>query len=145
MRKDGATSWLLLLHQLPAHPAYQRVKLHRRLQALGAVPVKKTVQALPANDETLEDFQWIAKEIEAAGGDAFVCEARLVEGVTDAQLRSLFDQARDADYAQLTKDGAAARTPLSGKRGSAAEALAAARATLPRLRKRLAEIGAIDF
>jgi hypothetical protein len=37
--------WLLLVHQLPARPAYQRVKLRRRLQALGAVSVKKTDRA----------------------------------------------------------------------------------------------------
>ncbi len=145
MKQDGEARWLLLLHQLPAHPAYQRVKLHRRLQALGAVPVKKTVQALPANDETLEDFQWIAKEIESAGGDAFVCEARLVEGVSDAQLRALFDQARDADYAQITKDASVTRQALSARRAAPADALAAARAALPRVRKRLTDIGTIDF
>src|SRR3954451_22052500 len=100
--------WLLLIHQLPASPAYQRVKLRRRLQALGAVAVKKTVQALPASPEALEDFQWIGKELEAAGGDAFVCEARLVEGITDAQLRALFDQARDAEYRALSQEAATA-------------------------------------
>jgi hypothetical protein len=29
--------WLLLIHQLPAKPAYFRVKIWRRLQNLGAV------------------------------------------------------------------------------------------------------------
>ena len=40
--------WLLLIHQLPAKPAYARVKVWRRLQALGAVTVKNAVYALPA-------------------------------------------------------------------------------------------------
>ncbi len=145
MKQGAPARWLLLLHQLPARPAYQRVKLRRRLQALGAVPVKKTVQALPANEQTLEDFQWIAKELEAAGGDAFVCEARLVEGVTDAQLRALFDQARDADYSIVTKEATACQRLVSGHRRPSANALATARAAVPRLRKYLAEIGAIDF
>ena len=35
--------WLLLVHQLPAKPAYLRVKIWRRLQDIGAVAVKKTV------------------------------------------------------------------------------------------------------
>ncbi|MDB5611785.1 MAG: chromate resistance protein, partial [Bradyrhizobium sp.] len=39
--------WLLLIHQLPAKPAYLRVKIWRRLQALGAVAVKNAVYALP--------------------------------------------------------------------------------------------------
>jgi len=145
MANEAPPKWLLLLHQLPARPAYQRVKLRRRLQSLGAVPVKKTVQALPANDETLEDFQWIAKELEAAGGDAFVCEARLIEGVTDAQLRALFDQARDADYAGVTKEATACHRLVSGRRAPKAEALSRARAATPRLRKALAEIRTIDF
>jgi hypothetical protein len=40
-------SWLLLIHQLPAKPAYLRVKIWRRLQNLGAVAVKNAVHALP--------------------------------------------------------------------------------------------------
>ena len=40
--------WLLLIHQLPAKPAYFRVKIWRRLQALGAVTVKNAVYVLPA-------------------------------------------------------------------------------------------------
>jgi len=141
----SAIPWLLLIHQLPASPAYQRVKLRRRLQALGAVAVKKTVQALPASAEALEDFQWIGKELEAAGGDAFVCEARLVEGITDAQLKALFDQARDTDYRALSQEAAVVARALSGKRVVSADALVRARSALPRLRKWLAEIGAIDF
>ena len=43
-----AARWLLLIHQLPAKPAYLRVKVWRRLQALGAVAVKNAVYALPA-------------------------------------------------------------------------------------------------
>jgi hypothetical protein len=48
--------WLLLIHQLPAKPAYLRVKIWRRLQALGAVAVKNAVYALPASDQAQEDF-----------------------------------------------------------------------------------------
>src|SRR5262245_20714467 len=101
---DASRPWLLLIHQLPAQPAYQRVKLHRRLQAIGAVAVKKTVYALPVSDAMLQDFQWTAKEIESAGGEATLCEARFVVGVSDAQLRQLFDAARDADYRALAAE-----------------------------------------
>src|SRR5471032_767687 len=46
--------WLMLIHQLPAKPAYALVKVWRRLQALGAVTVKGSVYALLANGETRE-------------------------------------------------------------------------------------------
>ena len=32
---DDRAPWLLLIHQFPAKPAYQRVKIWRRLQGLG--------------------------------------------------------------------------------------------------------------
>ena len=47
-----ALSWLLLVHQLPAKPAYLRVKIWRRLQGIGAVAVKNAVHALPMSEGT---------------------------------------------------------------------------------------------
>src|SRR5258708_39853734 len=93
--------WLMLIHQLPAKPAYARVKVWRRLQALGAVTVKGAVYALPANGETREDFAWLAKEIVESGGEAVVCEAAVVEGLSDPELQALFDAARDEDYTRI--------------------------------------------
>src|ERR1700740_2415409 len=99
-----APPWLLLIHQLPAKPAYARVKVWRRLQALGAVTVKGSVYALPANSETREDFAWLAKEIVESGGEAIVCQCALVEGLSDADLQALFDTARDEDYGRLAAE-----------------------------------------
>ena len=100
--------WLLLIHQIPAKPAYLRVKVWRRLQALGAVPVKNAVYALPANEQTQEDFEWVLKEIREGGGEAMICEARLIDGLSDQEVSALFNAAREADYDVLVKD---ARTP----------------------------------
>src|SRR5829696_3146810 len=99
-----AERWFLLIHQLPAKPAYLRVKVWRRLQGLGAVAVKATVYALPATAEAQEDFEWLLREIVQGGGEAMVCEARLVDGLTDQEVRALFDRARDADYDELAKE-----------------------------------------
>src|SRR5271166_6737206 len=99
--------WILLIHQLPTKPAYFRVKIWRRLQGIGAVAVKSTVYALPANAETQEDFEWLLKEIVEGGGEAMVCEARLIDGLSDAQARALFDTARDEDYETVAKEAQA--------------------------------------
>jgi hypothetical protein len=135
--------WLLLIHQLPTKPAYFRVKVWRRLQGIGAVAVKSTVYALPANAETQEDFEWLLKEIVEGGGEAMVCEARLIDGLSDAQARALFDTARDEDFEAVAKEARA----LSAKLDAAAtqDETAEARAQVRRLRKRLADIAAIDF
>src|SRR5881628_1748671 len=78
--------WLLLIHQLPPTPNYLRVKVRRRLRRLGAIALKQTVYLLPNTDETLEDFQWLRQEIEAAGGSAIIAESRFVEGITDNEI-----------------------------------------------------------
>ena len=93
--------WLLLIHQLPGKPDYLRVKVRRRLARLGAVPLKNSVYVLPDSDSAREDFQWLLREIEADGGEAALCASELVEGVTDAEIRALFDRERDAEYAAI--------------------------------------------
>lgn len=131
--------WLLLIHQLPAKPAYARVKIWRRLKGLGAVTVKNSVYVLPANAETQEDFTWLVKEIAELGGEAFICEARLVDGLDDGEVQALFEAARDEDYAEI----AAAARELGGKRTGETGAEFATQ--VARLRKQLDEIVAIDF
>lgn len=140
---DARPPWLLLIHQLPAKPAYIRVKIWRRLRALGAVTVKNAVYVLPASDECREDFAWLAKEIEEAAGEALVCEAALVKGLSDHALRGLFDAARDEDYARISNEARAVAARLSGEASDGE--LADAAAQTARLRKQLNATIAIDF
>ncbi|MER9681392.1 chromate resistance protein [Mesorhizobium sp. M0115] len=135
--------WLLLIHQLPTKPAYFRVKIWRRLQGIGAVAVKSTVYALPADAETQEDFEWLLKEIIDGGGEAMVCEARLIDGLTDAQVRALFDAARDTDYAEIAKAARDLTAAIDSDKTE--DRRADARAQLGRMRKRLADVVTIDF
>src|SRR5688572_5179766 len=89
-QERAGREWLFLIHQLPPEPAYFRVKVRRRLQRLGAVALKNSVYLLPWGDETLEDFQWLLKEIQADGGEATLCRATLLDGATDGQIEALF-------------------------------------------------------
>lgn len=140
---NASVRWLLLIHQLPAKPAYARVKVWRRLQALGAVTVKGSVYALPANRETREDFAWLAKEIVDSSGEAIVCEAGLVEGLSDAELQALFDAARDEDYARIAGEARDAAACLAAD--ATDDVLAEVATRTARLRKQLDAIVAIDF
>lgn len=135
--------WLVLIHQIPPAPSYLRAKVGRRLQALGAVAVKNSVYVLPRTEDALEDLQWVRREIVSGGGDASVCEARFVEGLTDASIEALFNAARDADYASLAEEARALKAAGTRKRG--AKRKDEVEADLLRLRKRLAETAAIDF
>src|SRR5262245_57923408 len=140
MPRDAGTFWLLLIHQLPAKPAYARVKVWRRLQALGAVTVKGAVYALPANAEAQEDFAWLAQEIVESGGEAMICEAALVEGLSDHEMQGLFDQARDEDYAKIATE---AREIAQRQSDDASDRELAGQVT--RLRKQFDAVAAIDF
>jgi hypothetical protein len=133
--------WLLLIHQLPPQPAYLRVKIWRRLQALGAVAVKGAVYVLPLDEQTQEDMRWLVREIIGSGGEAALCEARFVDGLSDQQVRALFDGARDADYELIRKETAALADELAVQPERQAET----RKQLARLRRQLSQIAAIDF
>ncbi len=145
MLDPSQARWLLLMHQIPPKPDYFLVKIWRRLQKVGAVAIKNSVYALPKGDQALEDFQWILREITAGGGEASICEANFVDGLLDEQVEALFKAARDADYAAIAEETRelGRRFPLNTKlNGAEREELAAA---VARLRRRLAEVIAIDF
>src|SRR5262245_27428490 len=143
VQKTLAQRWLLLVHQLPAQPAYLRVKVWRRLQALGAVPIKNAVHALPMNEGTQEDFEWLLREIEEGGGEAVLCEARLIDGLSDDEVRRLFDRVRDADYDEIAKETLALARALRPRLKT--EVVSETRSQIARLRKRLADVVLIDF
>jgi hypothetical protein len=138
--QDGQTRWLLLIHQLPAKPAYQRVKTWRRLQGLGAVAIKNAVHALPAGEQAQEDFEWLLREIREGGGEAMICEARLVDGLSDEEVQAMFNAAREADYDAMPKEVRAFSETL-GVEPVATDL----RTRLARLKSNLGQIVAIDF
>ena len=142
MASDSARDprWLLLIHQIPPKPAYFRVKIWRRLQAMGAAAIKNSVYVAPKTDEAQEDFEWLLREIIKGGGDASICEARFVEGLEDEQVEALFTAARESDYRQIADEARAIAA-----RDASGEARRQTETEVSRLRQRLAVIGAIDF
>ena len=136
--------WLLLIHQIPPKPDYFRVKVRRRLQRMGAVALKNSVYVLPHRDEAVEDFRWLLREIVADGGEATLCEARLVEGISQAELEAMFAAERDAEYAEIVM-GAQRLGSRSDAPSEDSGHLSEVEVELGRLRRRLEEIQALDF
>ena len=139
--------WLMLIHQIPPKPDYLRVKIGRRLQRVGAVAAKNSVYILPDRVDCLEDFQWIRSEITDGGGDASICRAGFVDGLTNAQIEHLFRAARDEEYAALAGDARDLWTRIRarGARDADGQRVTRPEDELARLRKRLAVIVSIDF
>jgi hypothetical protein len=145
MAESNEERWLLLIHQIPPKPDYLRVKIWRRLQRLGAVPVKNSVYVLPKNDQTQEDFQWVLREVVESGGDASVCEARFVDGLSDDDVMQLFRSAREEDYQEISRDLERIATSFSKKTKNNNESRKRLALELERIHKRMAEVVAIDF
>jgi hypothetical protein len=143
--QDSDGRWLLLIHQIPPKPDYFRVKIWRRLQRLGAVAIKNSVYVLPKNEQTQEDFQWVLREIVEGGGEATLCEARFVDGLSDGEVEALFQTARSTDYDEIAVEArrlAATSVPKSKIKDDRSAQI---ETDLAKLKRRLAEIVAIDF
>jgi hypothetical protein len=144
--KEAGTLWLVLVYQFPKGPDSRRVRVWRRLQAIGAVAIKHSVYVLPFNDQSQEDFAWLLTELQAGGGDGVILESRFIDGMSDQQARDLFNTARNNDYKGLTDDieqvlaGLPAEFEVDDE-----DSRQNARRTLQRVRKQIAEIEAIDF
>jgi len=111
---------------------------------VGAVALKNTVYVLPRTDSTQEDFQWVLREVVAAGGEATLVGAHMVDGMSDEQVEGLFRAARDADYATVL-DEARSITQSMPADGLDDDALRQLQTDVARLERRLTEIAPIDF
>src|SRR5215208_517118 len=92
--------WVLLAYRLPREPSTPRIALWRRLRRLGAVQILDGLVALPLDDRTREHFEWLAGEVEEAGGEAGVW---ISEPTTAAQRRELVARSKEAVAADYRK------------------------------------------
>jgi hypothetical protein len=133
----------VLAFQLPVRPAYARVKIWRRLQSVGAATFKNALYLLPSNDEALEDFEWILREIRELKGEGLILDARAVQGFSNDEIVGLFDAARKEQYAAIAEEIRKFCSRLARKRGQPTPADIGAQHA--RFQARLAAIEAIDF
>jgi hypothetical protein len=96
-------NWLLLLHQVPPKPPYFRAKVLRRLNHIGALPIKNSAYLLPECDSSLEDFQWTARQIQDEGGEAWLFRVEAIAGFDDDSIRASFRNLRSPDYLELIR------------------------------------------
>ena len=137
--------WLLFIHQLPSQPSNLRVTTWRRLQQIGAIPLKQAVYALPDTADAREDFEWLKTEVKAAGGDATVFAAGHVDAWSDDALVEEFRRGRQDAYDRLTRDVEQALKRASNARRPKGTRAPALRRLLDIFRERLVGLDKIDF
>jgi hypothetical protein len=143
---DGALhrrSWLLLLHQLPSHPTGLRVRTWRRLNQIGALPVKNGAHTLPDSPGSREQFEWLRTEITAAGGQATIFVAETIDRWAHEALVDEFRRSREVTYAALAREcEKLSRRTIATARTSTKEVAAK---SLQQLRRQLAAVEEVDF
>lgn len=107
-------------------PAYARVKIWRRLQAIGALALgKNALYVLPARRSLLSAFEAILEEARRVKGDAVIFTATVISGYRDEQICALFERDRAAEYESLmAKVRALDSATENHKAANGAEALA---------------------
>src|SRR5512139_1340413 len=88
--------WLLFLAEIPADRPTLRVRVWRRLRAVGAVRLSTGAFLLPEGDDEREDFDWLAQEIRRGGGKAVVAKVDDLEGLSHARVVALRRRGRAA-------------------------------------------------
>jgi hypothetical protein len=137
--------WLLFVHQLPSTPSNLRVRTWRRLQQLGAIPVKQAVYVLPDSPSAREDYEWLKTEIKGAGGEATVFVADNVDRWSDDALVDEFRRSRQEAYTALARDVEHVLGRLGATRRRRGTRAPAVRRLLGVFRQRLVAIESVDF
>ena len=96
--------WVFLLHRLPREPSAPRIGLWRALRRLGAVLVGDGLVALPAQERTIEHFEWLAAGIAENGGEASVWVARPTTRRNSERLARQSREAAESDYRGLIRE-----------------------------------------
>jgi hypothetical protein len=135
----------VFVHQLPSNASNLRVRTWRRLQQLGAIPLKQAVYVLPDTPAAREDFEWLKTEVTGSGGDASVFAADAVDEWSDDALVDEFRRSRQEAYGSLARDveRALKRVNATGRRQNRRRA--ALRRLLDIFHERKAAIEHVDF
>jgi hypothetical protein len=128
---DSISPWLLLVFSLAKKEASVRVKVWRKLQRFGSLPLGNSGYLIPNNAENRERFEWLAMMIRSQRGEASVLEVQSIDNYSAAQLKRKFAEARNHDYQMLLS----AIRKVSGT----------STARVTRIRQRFHEISSIDF
>jgi len=137
-------TWLVFSYSLPSKAqSSARVALWRRLRRLGAIAPTGGIHLLPAREECLEAFQWLAEEAKQANGDALVMHVEQFEGLSDADLMERFRQARAEDYAELEAQAHEIEKSLRAQLNP--EERSRLQEALNKLQRRHADIVRVDF
>lgn len=126
--------WVLLAYRLPREPSTPRIAAWRKLRGLGVVQLLDGLVGLPLDARNRERLEWIAQDVEEAGGEASVWIAEPESSGRGTRLAERMRDAVAAEYRAIRDEAMeAARTGSVDGR------------TLARLRRELRKVRARDY
>ncbi len=133
----GRCEWVLLSYRIPREPSTPRIAVWRKLKRLGVAQIGDGLAALPADARTLEQLEWLAEEIDEAGGSSTLWRAEMTHAAQERSLVAEMAAARAAEYDAIADRARAACGAAIG----AAESMRRLRS----LRRELRQVQRRDF
>jgi hypothetical protein len=127
--------WVLLAYRLPREPSTPRIAVWRKLRRLGAAQLVDGLVALPRDSRTQEQLEWLAEEVEEAGGEATLWVGRPGSRRQEQALVQRVAARSAEEYRAVIEAAQEARSRDATGR----------RRTLARLRRALRSIRARDY
>jgi hypothetical protein len=126
---------VLLAYRLPREPSTPRIALWRRLRRLGALQLSDGLVTLPFDNRTREQLEWLADEIQDAGGETTIWLAQPATKAQERALAARMSRAVAGEYEAVIDAARTVRKKTPAER----------RRTLARLRRALRAIRARDY
>ena len=132
---DARQQWVFLAYRLPREPSTPRIAVWRKLRRLGVVQLLDGLVALPLDNRTREQLEWLADEVAEAGGQATIWLAQAGSVAQERALVGQFQAAVAGEYRAVAAPATAAvdHEPTTRRR------------LLGRLRRELHRIAARDY
>ncbi len=103
--KAETIAWLVLAWRLPtSESSANRVSVWRALRNLGAGGLTPGAAVLPFSEDSQEQFDWLAQQIEEHGGDAWVLPVAHLSEAEERKIRDRMRTDRQAEYDELRKE-----------------------------------------
>ena len=125
-----------------------RVQVWRKLRSLGALYLQQSVCLLPARDDVVRQVRRLVDRIRHQGGTVRVLRMRFADPAEERSLVEEFNDARDAEYAEVLERIPALRQELASERARGRATYAEveeSEADLERFRSWLDKIAARDY
>lgn len=124
-----------MAYRVPREPSAPRIAVWRKLRSLGVAQIGDGLVALPEDARTREQLEWVAADVDAAGGSAILWRAEMVSTHDELRLIGQLQRARTEEYRTLI---------VQAEQTTAAPVADQARA-VDRLRRELRRIRRRDF